>query len=220
MSSAHFFVMQIITSWHGLVTFTCSKLSYMMFSARKGGNISSRFKWQWRSKSPLTAPIVDDMPPEIELSGYRRLPSSGSESPSGLLNEGPKAELIADLDLFFERLYNYYCEKGLSCIVIKWIFEILSVIFVECFIWFFLLVVDWHALRNAKCGIDAFEAGSKPCDLAKKAIKPHPLVPFTITKAIIVGSMVIVTIYGLFNFLKFIVQFKNTLKIRHFYYNR
>ncbi|KAG1361388.1 autophagy-related protein 9 [Cocos nucifera] len=164
--------------------------------------------------------MVDDVPSEIELSAYRRLPSSGSESPSGLLNdEGPKAEPIADLDLFFERMYNYYCEKGLSCIITKWIFEILSVIFVECFIWFFLLVVDWHALWNAKCGIDAFESGSKPCDLAQKAIKPHPLVPFTITKAIIVGSMVIVTIYGLFNFLKFIVQFKNTLKIRHFYYN-
>ncbi|XP_073102874.1 autophagy-related protein 9 isoform X2 [Elaeis guineensis] len=192
----------------------------MTNSARKGGKTSSRFKWQWRSESPLTAPMVDDVPPEIELSAYRRLPSSGSESPSGLLNdEGPKAEPIADLDLFFERMYNYYCEKGLTCIITKWIFEILSVIFVECFIWFFLLVVDWNALWNAKCGIDAFESGSKPCDLAKKAIKPHPLVPFTLTKVIIVGSMVIVTIYGLFNFLKFIVQFKNTLKIRHFYYN-
>lgn len=187
---------------------------------RKGGNIASRFKWQWKSESPLTAQLLDNVSPEIELSEYQRLPRSGSESPSGLLNdEGLKAEPIADLDLFFERLYNYYCEKGLSCIVVKWIFEILSVIFVEYFIWFFLLVVDWHALWHAKCGIDAIESGSKPCDLAKEAIKPHPLVPFTITKAIIIGSMIIVTIYGLFNFLKFIVQFKNTLKIRHFFHN-
>ncbi|CAI9284891.1 unnamed protein product [Lactuca saligna] len=41
--------------------------------------------------------------------------SPGSESPSGILNgESLKVESIADFDLFFKRLYSYYCEKGLS----------------------------------------------------------------------------------------------------------
>lgn len=192
----------------------------MMTSAQKGAIDPSRFKWPWRSKSSLTTQLLRDAPPEIELSDYQRLPSSGSESPSGLLNgEGLKAEPIADLDLFFERLYSYYCEKGLRCIIIKWIVEILNVIFMICFIAFFLLFVDWNALLNAKCGMEAVESGEKPCDLAKEVIKQNPLVPFTLTKVTIVGSMIILALYGLFNFLKFFVQFKNMVKIRHFYYN-
>jgi len=193
----------------------------MMSSAPKGAFAPSIFKWQRGNKSSLTTQLLNDEPPEIELSDYRRLSSAGSESPSGLLNdEGLKAEPIADLDLFFERLYIYYREKGLLCIVINWIVQLLTVTFVVAFIWFFLLVVDWHALHNAKCGMEAVESGQKPCDLAKEAINHHPLVPLTFPKVIIVGSTVILTVYGLFNFLKFFVQFKNTLKIRRFYYQR
>ncbi|KAK1372134.1 hypothetical protein POM88_038226 [Heracleum sosnowskyi] len=41
-----------------------------------------------------------------------RAPSSGSESPSGLLNDDSlSVEPIADLDLFFERLYSYYYSR-------------------------------------------------------------------------------------------------------------
>ncbi|XP_009420448.2 autophagy-related protein 9 [Musa acuminata AAA Group] len=183
-------------------------------------HVLSRFEWPWRSKSPLTTQLLDDRPTDVELSVYSKLPGPDPDSPSGLLNgEELNTEPIVDLDLFFGSLYNYYCEKGLRCITLKWIVEILSVIFVECFIWFFLLVVDWPALRNARCGMDALESGNKPCDLAKEAINKHPLVPFTFTKGVIVGSMIILAIYGVFNFLKFIVQFKSTLKVRDFYYN-
>ncbi|KAH7536696.1 hypothetical protein FEM48_Zijuj03G0013800 [Ziziphus jujuba var. spinosa] len=58
--------------------------------------------------------LLNDVPPEIELSYYRTVPSPGSESPSGLLNgESLNVGPIADLDLFFERLYSYYYEEGL-----------------------------------------------------------------------------------------------------------
>ncbi|XP_073009610.1 autophagy-related protein 9 isoform X2 [Typha latifolia] len=192
----------------------------MMTSAQKGASAPKIFKWQWRNESSLNTKLLTDVSPEIELSDYRRLPSSGSESPSGLLNcESLKGEPIADLDIFFERLYDYYCEKGLWCIITKWIVEILTVIFMVCFIGFFLLFVDWNAVRNAKCGMDAVESGEKPCDLAKEVIKSHPLVPFTFVKMIIVGSMFILTLYGLLNFLKFFIQLKNTLGVRRFYYN-
>lgn len=193
----------------------------MMFHSQKGSIGLGRWKWQQRPELPLTTRLLGDVPPEIELSDYRRVPSSGAESPTGLLNgESLKIEPIVDLDLFFERLYTYYCEKGLWCIITKWIVGIFNVIFMVGFIAFFLLYVDWDALRKAKCGMEAVESGEKPCDLAKEVIKHHPLVPFTITKAIIIGSMIIVTLYGLFNFLKFFVQLKNIIKIRQFYYNR
>ncbi|OVA02137.1 Autophagy-related protein 9 [Macleaya cordata] len=191
-----------------------------MSSRQNTANAPNIFKWQWGRKSSLTRELVIDVAPEIELSDYQRLPSSGSESPSGLLNgEGLKVEPIADLDLFFERLYNYYCEKGLWCIIIKWIVELLSLGFTICFSGVFLLFVDWNGLRNAKCGIDAVESGIKPCDLAKEAFHQHPLTPFTLTKGVIVGYLGIFSIYWIFCFLRFFAQLKDTLEIRRFYYN-
>ncbi|CAK7346425.1 unnamed protein product [Dovyalis caffra] len=191
----------------------------MMFSGQKF-NALSIFKWKWRGESSLSTSLLEDVPPEIELSDYRRVPSPGSESPSGLLNgESLNVEPIADLDLFFERLYNYYCEKGLWCIIIKWIVELFGLGFTIGFSGFFLLYVDWNGLRNAKCGMDAVESGIKPCDLAKEALYPHPLTPLTLSKAIIVGYLGLFSIYWIFCFLRFFAQLRDILGIRHFYYN-
>nr|CAJ30207.1 autophagy protein 9 [Hordeum vulgare] len=191
----------------------------MMSFPSKDTNSQPVFKWPWRRESPLSAQLLIDIPPEIELSDYRRLPSSGSESPSGLLHgEGVKEEPIPDLDIFFERLYEYFCAKGLRCIVTKWIIEILNVLFTVCCIGFFFLFVDWDTLIHLKCGVEALESGEKPCDLME-AIKHNPLVPFTFPKMVTVGSMVILVTYGLINFLKFFVQLKSTLNARDFYYN-
>ncbi|KAG5055369.1 hypothetical protein JHK85_007879 [Glycine max] len=188
---------------------------------QRGASAFSIFKWKHPGASSLTAGLLQEDPPEIELSYYGKIPSPGSESPSGLLNgESLNVEPIADLDLFFERLYSYYCEKGLWCIIIKWIVELLSLGFTICFSGFFLLYVDWNGLRNAKCGMDAVESGIKPCDLAKEALHQHPLTPLTLTKAIIVGYLGIFSIYWIFCFLRFFAQLKDTLEIRHFYYNR
>ncbi|XP_028758380.1 autophagy-related protein 9 [Neltuma alba] len=191
-----------------------------MFIRPRGPSVFNIFKWKRQDGSSLTTGLLQDVPPEIELSDYGRIPSPGSESPSGLLNgESLNIEPISDLDLFFERLYSYYCEKGLWCIIIKWIVELLSLGFTICFSGFFLLYVDWNGLRNAKCGMDAVESGIKPCDLGKEAIHQHPLTPLTLTKVIIVGYLAIFSIYWIFCFLRFFAQLKDILEIRHFYYN-
>ncbi|KAK9120601.1 hypothetical protein Syun_018218 [Stephania yunnanensis] len=190
-----------------------------MSGRKKAANPFNIFKW-WHRESSLNSRLLNDSLSEIELPDYHRLPSSGSESPSGLLNgESLKVEPIADLDLFFGRLYNYYCEKGLWCIIIKWIVELLSLGFTICFSGFFLLYVDWNGLRNAKCGIDAVGSGVKPCDLVKEALHPHPLTPFTLSTCIIVGYLGIISVYWILCFLRFFTQLKDTLEIRRFYYN-
>ncbi|KQJ89792.1 autophagy-related protein 9 isoform X3 [Brachypodium distachyon] len=190
-----------------------------MMSFLKGTPTQTVFKWPWRSQPQLSAHLLADVPPQIELSDYRRLPSSASETPSRLLHgEDIKADLIPDLDIFFERLYEYFCAKGLRCIIIKWIIEILNVTFVLCSIGFFFLFVDWGSLSHLKCGVEALESGEKPCDLMK-VIKNDPLVPFTFLKMVTVGSMVILTVYGLINFLKFFVKLRSTLNVRDFYNN-
>uniref|UniRef100_A0A7N0UW32 Autophagy-related protein 9 n=1 Tax=Kalanchoe fedtschenkoi TaxID=63787 RepID=A0A7N0UW32_KALFE len=193
----------------------------MMTGWRKNSSAFSVFKWKGHGESSLNAELLEDVvPPEIELSDYRRIPSPGSESPSALLNgESLNAEPITDLDLFFERLYNYYCEKGIYCIIIKWVVELLSLGFTICFSGFFLLFVDWNGLRNAKCGMDAVESGIKPCDLSKEALHKHPLTPFTLSKAIILGYLAIFSAYWIFCFFRFFAQLKDTLAIRNFYHN-
>ncbi|XP_039008759.1 autophagy-related protein 9-like [Hibiscus syriacus] len=193
----------------------------MMFRGLKPGNSLGILKWRWGRESSLTTGLLGDVSSEIELSDYGRVPPSpSSDSPSGLLNgETQNVELIADLDLFFERLYSYYCEKGLWCMIIKWIVELLSLGFTISFSGFFLLFVDWNGLCNAKCGMDAVESGTKPCDLAKEALHQHPLTPLTLSKAIIVGYLGLFSIYWIFCFLRYFAQLKDTLGIRHFYYN-
>ncbi|CAA2967870.1 autophagy-related protein 9-like isoform X2 [Olea europaea var. sylvestris] len=191
-----------------------------MVSGHKVVHALRIFKWKWHARSSLTTGLLDEIPHGIELSDYHKAPSHGSESPSGLLDGDTLIlEPIGDLDLFFQRIYSYYCEKGLWCIIIKWIFELLSLAFTICFSGFFLLYVDWNGLRNAKCGMVAVESGIKPCDLSKEALHEHPLTPFTLIKSIIVGYLAIFSIYWIFCFLRFFAQLKETLKIRHFYHN-
>ena len=130
--------------WHGKgpIYWPCLLFSRMMSFPSKDTHAQTRLNWPWRSQSPLSAQLLVDIPPEIELSDYRRLPSSGSESPSGLLHgEGVKEEHIPDLDIFFERLYEYFCAKGLRCIITKWIIEVLNVLFMVCCIGFFFLLL-------------------------------------------------------------------------------
>ncbi|KAK4775441.1 hypothetical protein SAY87_023402 [Trapa incisa] len=82
----------------------------VILGGQKGTSNFSKFKWNWPGDLSLTKGLLRDMPPEIELSEYKRIPSSGSESPSALLNrERISVEPIADLDLSFEWLYSYYC---------------------------------------------------------------------------------------------------------------
>ena len=191
----------------------------IMSSWQWGRNALSILKWK-RPDDPESSGLLD-IPPAIELSNPGKVPYPDSVTPSWLLNaESRKVEPISDLDLFFERLYNYYCEKGLWCVIVKWIVELLSLAFTICFAGFFLLYVDWIGLRNAKCGIGAVKSGFEPCDLSKEALHDHPLSPLTLYKAIILGALCVFSTYWVFCFLRFFVQLKETLKIRHFYYNR
>nr|GEX23212.1 autophagy-related protein 9 [Tanacetum cinerariifolium] len=191
-----------------------------MFRGQKGGIIFNNLKQKFLGESYLSARLLTDAPPEIELSDYQRAPNTGSESPSRSLNdESLKTEPIANLDLFFERLYSYYCGKGLRCIIIKWIIELLTLAFIICFSGFFLLYFNWYGIRDVKCGMDAVESGKKQCDLAKEVLHQHPLTPLTVLKVVILGYLGITSTYWIFCFLRFFSQLKDTLEIRKFFIN-
>ncbi|KAK4407217.1 Autophagy-related protein 9 [Sesamum angolense] len=114
-----------------------------MFSGQKGVHSLNIFKWKWHSTSSLTTGLLNDVPHGIELSDYHKAPSICSESPSGLLDgETLNAEPIDDLDLFFERIYTYYCENGL------WIFGLFSVYWIFCFLRFFAQLKETLKIRR------------------------------------------------------------------------
>ncbi|KAJ4903513.1 autophagy 9 (APG9) [Raphanus sativus] len=112
----------------------------------------------------LTTGLLDNASHEIELSNYGGGVSTKPRKREPFNGESLNVQPVADLDLFFEKLYSYYRDKGLS---------------------------------------DAVE----PCDLVKEAIHEHPLSPFTLTTAIIVGYL------ALFCFLRFFAQLKDTLRL-------
>ena len=65
---------------------------------------------------------------------------------------GPKRErgTVANLDLFFTSLYNYYYHRGIVPIVGKGIVELTSLFFTLWLSVFLFAYVDWHELKSCK----------------------------------------------------------------------
>ncbi|KAL3686025.1 hypothetical protein R1sor_004047 [Riccia sorocarpa] len=157
---------------------------------------------------------------EVELPEYRPLAGGDTTGPPDLLNgETSRWEAIADLDRFFERIYQYYCDKGFWCIVTQWIVELLTLGFTISFSGFLLLFVNWRGLLHAKCGVEGIETTGKDCNLYEEALWPHPFKPFTFSTAVVIVYLTIFSFYWLFCFLRFFTQLRETLEIRDFCHN-
>ncbi|KAG0627007.1 hypothetical protein M758_2G167400 [Ceratodon purpureus] len=159
---------------------------------------------------------------EVELPEYHRLHGGDDAAgpPDFFRGETFKWGAVTDLDEFFQRVYQYYCDKGFWCIFTQWLCELVSLGFTIGFSGFLVLFVNWPGLLNAKCGIDAIDEGNfHNCDLVKEALHEHPLTPFTVVKAFFVIYLVLLSIYWLFCFLRFFTQLRDTLEVRHFIHN-
>lgn len=166
-------------------------------------------------------PGIGHMRLEVELPEYHSLPGGDTTGPPDLFKgESSKWEAIADLDRFFERIYQYYCDKGFWCIVTQWIVELLTLGFTISFSGFLLLFVNWSGLLHAECGVEGIEKTGKDCNLYEEALWPHPLRPFTFSTAVVVVYLTIFSFYWLFCFLRFFTQLRETLEIRDFCHNR
>lgn len=159
----------------------------------------------------------------MELPEYHRL--HGGEDAAGppdfFRGETFKWGAVTDLDDFFQRVYQYYCDKGFWCIFTQWLCELVSLGFTIGFSGFLVLFVNWPGLLNAKCGIDAIDEGNlHNCDLVKEALHEHPLTPFTLVKLFFVAYLVLLSVYWLCCFLRFFIQLRDTLEVRHFIHSR
>jgi len=65
-----------------------------------------------------------------------------------LLQDGTeeKWEAISDLDAFFARVYDYFNERGLRCIITARIINLLTLLFTIMFTVFLLDVMNWQGL--------------------------------------------------------------------------
>ncbi|OAE25942.1 hypothetical protein AXG93_1712s1200 [Marchantia polymorpha subsp. ruderalis] len=163
---------------------------------------------------------LNHMQLEVELPEYHSLPGGDTAGPPDLFRgESSKWEAIADLDRFFERIYQYYCDKGFWCIVTQWIVELLTLGFTISFSGFLLLFVNWRGLLHATCGVEGIEKTGRDCNLYEEALWPHPLKPFTFSTAVVVVYLTIFSFYWLFCFLRFFTQLRETLEIRDFCHN-
>lgn len=159
---------------------------------------------------------------EVELPDYHEL--HGGEDSAGPPDffgaETFKSGGVTDLDEFFQRVYQYYCDKGFWCMFTKWLCELVSLGFTIGFSGFLVLFVNWQGLLSAKCGIDAINEGNfHNCDLVKEALYEHPLTPFTLVKFFFVTYLVLFSLYWLFCFLRFFAQLRDILEVRHFIHN-
>ena len=68
--------------------------------------------------------------------------------PVALLHEGEgeQWEAISDLDNFFQRVYTYYHERGLQCILVSRIISLLTLAFTIVLFVFLAEMLDWHAI--------------------------------------------------------------------------
>ena len=63
--------------------------------------------------------------------------------------EGEKWEAIEDLDSFFQRVYAYYHERGLQCILASRITSLLTLAFTIVLFVFLVEMLDWHEIIYA-----------------------------------------------------------------------
>ena len=125
-----------------------------------------------------------------------------------LAQEGPREqwEAISDLDSFFSRVYAFYHEKGLRCILLTRIVGLLMLGFTILFTVFLTEVLNWHDLLH-HCYDEKSCNGISP-------IRPHALErpsPF------LVLYLGLFTIYWLWTLLHFFLDLRPLLEMRAFF---
>ena len=95
----------------------------------------------------------------MDVDNYNQLPTERlMEMEMGrVLQEGAeeKWEAISDLDAFFSRVYDYFNQRGLRCILTARIINLLTLVFTGAFTVFLFDVMNWHGLLY-ECVDDAW----------------------------------------------------------------
>lgn len=134
----------------------------------------------------------------------------GDASPDLLESGEVEWGAMPNLDLFFERVYRYYQEKGFWVIVTARVLNLLALGFTAAFSGFLLLWVDWSALR-AEC------IQQDTCDILEMAVLRHPLQHGApLWSAARIAYLMLLAAYWAWSLVHLIVDLKSLAEVRHF----
>ncbi|GLC35368.1 hypothetical protein PLESTB_000572200 [Pleodorina starrii] len=145
------------------------------------------------------------------------------ETPLLVGGESYEFAAIANLDLFFTRVYRYWHERGLSSILLAGALNLLALAFTAAFSIFLLLFVDWRALHS-ECL--APRAGGEPgggssCDLAAVALDRRPLLGRGVAADLAAVSYIVVCVVYLgWTAAHYLLDARDMREVAHFMANK
>ena len=146
----------------------------------------------------------------MDVDNYNQLPTERlMEMEMGtVLQEGAeeKWEAISDLDAFFSRVYDYFNQRGLRCILTARIINLLTLVFTGAFTVFLFDVMNWHGLLY-ECVDDA--CSSVPL------VKPDylKLLPLTTSSFFLSLYILLFSLYVCWAFVHFFLDLRPLLEM-------
>ncbi|KAK3250079.1 autophagy protein atg9 [Cymbomonas tetramitiformis] len=139
---------------------------------------------------------------------YQQIPSLHEIDTEGV---GPSEwDHIQNLDSFLTRVYKYYEEKGLYCILTSRILNLLTLGFTISFSGFLLLYVDWQAARSG-CEVE------DDCDFINLAIYTDPANQLTAKYlTMVITYLIIFSLYWVWNIVHLIADLPGLIEIHRF----
>jgi len=120
---------------------------------------------------------------------------------------------VANLDLFFTSLYNYYYHRGLMPILCKGIVELVSLFLTLALSVFLFAYVDWNELSSC-----TNEASCKKT--FGEYLITSPFSKFSLWNSIVILYCLLFTCYGVFAVWSFLHTIKDALESRAFFEER
>ncbi len=139
-------------------------------------------------------------------SGGARTPCSLARAAILGLQEGAPEqwEAVSDLDNFFQRVYTYYHERGLRCILASRILALVTLAFAICLTIFLAEVINWQGLRY-DC-LDDFSCSNV------SFVRSNALHPPSLFTTLYFGPLLV--LYWLWNLANFVLDLRPLLEMR------
>jgi hypothetical protein len=119
---------------------------------------------------------------------------------------------IANLDVFFARVYNYYIEKGFTAMILGRITNLITLAFTISFSSFLLLYIRWHLIFTC--------SSSQECENFIRSDVLEELKRPSAGQALVIIYFSIFSIYWLWNLLSFLYSISEAKEMQKFYENQ
>lgn len=127
--------------------------------------------------------------------------------PALLQDETERWEAISDLDSFFVRVYSYYRERGLRCILASRIISLLTLAFTIILFVFLVEMLNWHDV--------VYECTSEATCASVRLVSPDWYRHVSAFR--VLYYYLLFTLYWLWTFFQFVQDLRPLIEMRAFY---